>query len=61
MGNLRKEFKEGEKVILDIKHANSSLVTVVSQTSGKLYTTVTNGKSVWDVMTIRLTPSVETF
>jgi len=61
MSNLRRKFKEGEKVILDIKYANSSKVTVVRQTTGKLYTTVTNGKSEWDVMTNRLTPLLETF
>jgi len=52
---LRQEFKEGESVRLDKDFRNTSIVEVVSQTSGKLYTTVTSEGSTWDVMTNRLT------
>ncbi len=52
---LRREFKPGEKVILDEKYANSSIVEVVSQTPKKLYTMVKSETSEWEVMTIRLT------
>ena len=46
----------GQLVGLDKDLANSSEVTVVRQTSKRLYTTVTsNGIDEWDVMTYRLT------
>jgi hypothetical protein len=54
--NLRKLLFSGQIVRLDKDFANSTEVTVVSQTSKKLYTTVTSdGKYQWDVMTNRLT------
>jgi hypothetical protein len=54
--NLRKLLFSGQIVRLDKDFANSTEVTVVSQTRKKLYTTVTgDGKYQWDVMTNRLT------
>ncbi len=53
---LRKEYIEGSIVWLDKDRSNRSQVTVVRQTSGKLFTTVRGGKEEWDVMTIRLSP-----
>jgi len=52
---LRQEFDKGESVRLDKDFRNTSIVEVVSQTSGKLYTTVTSEGVEWDVMTNRLT------
>ena len=46
----------GQQVRLDKGFANSSIVEVVRQTPKRMYTTVTNGKNEWDVMTYRLTP-----
>ncbi len=46
----------GQQVRLDKGFANSSIVEVVKQTPKRMYTTVTNGKNEWDVMTYRLTP-----
>jgi len=53
--SLRQELKEGQSVRLDKEFRNTSIVEVVSQTSGKLYTTVTSEGDTWDVMTNRLT------
>lgn len=54
---LRRPLEPGQVVILDADLSHSSEVTVVRQTSQKLYTTV-YGKPgyAWDVMTYRLTP-----
>lgn len=56
---LRQELEPGEVVILDKGFANSSEVVVVSQTPGKLFTTIhLHGEDKckqWDVMTNRLT------
>lgn len=46
----------GQDVILDEGFANSSIVKVVKQTPKRMYTTVTNGKNEWEVMTYRLKP-----
>ena len=54
MGDLRQEFKHGEDVVLDKEYHNTSIVTVVRQSEGKLFTTVKSGKAQWDVMTGRL-------
>lgn len=54
---LYEEFKNGERVILDERYHNSSLVKVVAQTRpNRVYTTVEDdyGQK-WDVMTNRLT------
>jgi hypothetical protein len=51
---LRQEFNKGEKVRLDTKFANSSIVEVVSQTANKLFTEVKSDDSTWWVMTCRL-------
>ena len=52
---MRKEFNTGDSVRLDKKFNNSSIVTVVSQTPQKMFTTVTSGPTTWEVMTYRLT------
>ena len=53
---LRALLTTGQLVGLDKDLANSSEVTVVRQTPGRLFTTVTgDGENEWDVMTIRLT------
>ena len=52
---LRQQFEIGEKVRLDVGFRNSSIVEVVHQTSGKLFTTVKSDGQQWDVMTNRLT------
>lgn len=52
---MRRELKENTQVRLDEDKPNSSIVTVVSQTKGKLFTKVRGDESEWDVMTIRLT------
>jgi len=47
----------GQKVRLDKGFRNSSIVTVLGQSSKRMYTTVfTEGCEPWDVMTNRLTP-----
>ena len=52
---MRKYLKEGTKVRLDTTFANSSIVEVVSQTSGRLYTKVKSDEGhQWEVMTNRL-------
>ena len=53
---LRTEWKRRERVCLDADLANNSIVEVVSQTKGKLFTEVTSngGKNTWSVMTYRL-------
>lgn len=57
---MRKEFKPGQKVRLDVDFNNSSIVTVVNQTPNKLFTTVSceiENEQVpreWEVMTYRL-------
>ena len=52
------EYEYGEKVIIDIEYANSSIVTVISQTEpSRIYTKVkdeTTGYE-WETMTNRLT------
>lgn len=46
----------GQEVCLDKDRSNKSKVTVVSQTSGKLFTEVSvDNKHTWSVMTYRLT------
>lgn len=57
MGELRRKLVIGERYGLDKDLFNSSEVIVVSQTPGKLLTTVRPwyGGDTWDVMTIRLT------
>ena len=55
MTALREEFKEGEQAILDENYLNSSIVTVVCQSEGKMFTRVKLGTEEWDVMTRRLT------
>lgn len=52
--DLRKEFEIGESVTLDKDLSNSSVVTIVSQTTNKLFTKVSSGQSEWSVMTYRL-------
>ena len=54
---LRKEFKEGSLVMLDVGFRSSGVVEVVKQSPHRLYTTVLNPISgyIWDVMTNRLT------
>ena len=52
---LRQELESGEVVILDRGFHNSIDVEVITQTSGKLFTTVKSGEQQWDVMTNRLT------
>jgi hypothetical protein len=52
------EYKYGEKVILDAQYANSSVVTVISQTGpSRIYTKVKDEKTgyEWETMTNRLT------
>lgn len=53
---LRQEYTKGQIVILDYDRHNSSIVEVVSQTSGKLFTLVKgkNTNDSWSVMTVRL-------
>lgn len=51
---LRQEFKKGEKARLDAKYNNSSIIEIVCQTKGKLFTRVKSGDHEWDVMTVRL-------
>jgi hypothetical protein len=46
----------GQKVTLDADLSNDSVVWVIKQTPKRMYTTVTNGKGRWEVMTYRLTP-----
>lgn len=53
---LRTPLSIGQKVVLDEGYANSSIVEVVKQTQRKLFTTVTDGESQWNVMTYRLKP-----
>ena len=52
---MYKSLIEGQEVQLDKEHANTSKVTVVSQTPLRLYTTVKNDINTWSVMTDRLT------
>ena len=52
---LRTSLAAGQIVVLDKGCANSSEVSVVSQTPKRLLTTVSNGFYEWDVMTCRLT------
>lgn len=52
------EYKYGEDVVIDIEYANSSIVTVISQTGpNRMFTKVkdkTTGYE-WETMTNRLT------
>jgi|GEM_PF-2200259 len=54
MKGLRQKFEKDEIVGLDKDLATSSEVKVVSQSSGRLYTTVTASDYRWSVMTYRL-------
>ena len=56
---LRQILEIGSKVILDKDFRNGGEVTVISQTSGKLFTTVEYDGSKWDVMTRRLTKIID--
>ena len=53
---MTREFKKGEIVQLDADMANSGTVEVVRQTPLRKFTTVTDGRAQWDVMTYRLSP-----
>jgi len=59
--DLRREFKVGELVRLDVNSQGGSVVEVVWQSTGKLFTCVKvpNGNVNWDVMTHRLIPIVQ--
>jgi len=54
-GDLCTKYENGQKVTLDADFANTSTVTVLSQTPKRMFTTVTDGQSEWNVMTYRLT------
>ena len=56
MEEMTREFKKGEIVQLDADMANSGTVEVVRQTPLRKFTTVTDGRAQWDVMTYRLSP-----
>ena len=50
------KYEIGEVVILDKEYANTSDVIVVAQSEpNRVFTTVSNGRDEWDVMTGRLT------
>ena len=53
---LRESYTQGERVILDKEFRNFSIVEVVSQTSGRLFTRVKSLETgtEWEVMTNRL-------
>jgi hypothetical protein len=48
------KFERGEIVRLDKDHANTSLVRVLGQSPELMYTTVTDDRLTWRVMTCRL-------
>lgn len=52
---IKETFIKDEVVTLDTGYRNSSIVTVVYQTTNKLFTRVKSETSEWDVMTNRLT------
>lgn len=54
---LKEKFDNGEKVILDKGFRNSSIVEVILQSSGKLFTRIKpiEDNAEWEVMTNRLT------
>jgi len=52
---LRETYLKDELVILDETFRNKSEVTVVYQTTNKLFTRVKSDLAEWDVMTNRLT------
>ena len=52
---MRETYTSGEQVRLDVTFRNTSIVEVVCQTPGKMYTRVKSGGEEWDVMTNRLT------
>jgi hypothetical protein len=51
---MRKILNEGELVVLDEKHPNSSIVEVVCQSPNNLFTIVKCNEDQWSVMTNRL-------
>lgn len=59
MAIIWEKFEEEQRVRLDKEFRNTSIVTVKSQTSGRMYCQVSNGKSTWTVMTNRLTELTE--
>lgn len=48
------QFDKDEPAILDENFANSSIVTVISQTPRRMFTRIKDESSDWEVMTTRL-------